>query len=377
MLSNLSQTLLLIHSSSGDIEPILKTIEDQGVNIIEKTVETGQSYTSIEASSHLPLQLWAAESLSQKVLEDLGSVLRALPTAQVCLILTDLNGGDFEEGIRAGAGEVIALSQVQTHLHPFLHHARLRIRNFERIHHEGIYYASGHGFLHGAARLLHDINSPFTAIQNSFEMIEMDRDVSGEELNPKEKLLAKGINGARTIADHWHEFLHDQDDPEARCDLHAAIRCAASVVLADHPDITLEAIPEFLSPAFEGSFPPLTIQGDPNAYELIFFHLFSNAVDALQDAADGHIRVELAFQGSILLVTVEDNGPGIHPDVKNTLWKDFQTTKRNSGHFGMGLGIVRYLLMTIGGSIRFADQKRLGGAAFVIELRPRPSRNPM
>ncbi|MFH0882387.1 MAG: HAMP domain-containing sensor histidine kinase [bacterium] len=377
MLSDSTHAPLLIHTSSIDIKPVLSAIESQGVGVIEKTVETGQPFTSIEEASHLPLQLWMAESLSQELLEDLRSVLRVLPTAQVCLIVPKLNGDHFEVGIRAGAGEVLDLSQVQTHVQPFLHRAHRKILHIERLFHQGVYNASGLGFHHGAARLLHDINSPLTAIQNSFEMIEMDHEVSAEELNAKEKLLAKGIDSARKITDSWHEFLHAQDHPEAGCDLHAAIRNAANVVLADHPDITLETSPEFLSPTFKGSFPALTIQGGPHAYELIFFHLFSNAAEALQDATGGKIRVELEEEDSILLVTVEDNGPGIHPDMKNTLWKDFQTTKRNSGHFGMGLGIVRYLLMTVGGSIRFADQKKLGGAAFVIELRPWPSRKPM
>jgi len=368
--------LLLLHTPSVETGPVLNELRRCGIDVLSEPLPPGGSPISSPAALKSPLQVWLLDSIESTVLEDLETLRGALPQVQVCLIAANVTGDVALQGFRSGACEVFAPDKVKPGLQAFLRRAKQRISQLQRQFNRGKYDAAGAGFQHGVARLLHDMNSPITAIQNSFEMIEMEREVEGAELSPKEKLIAKGIGGAQAITNHWHEYLRAQERLTAVCDLHAAIHTAAEVVLSEHPEIALEAEPEYLSPAFEGTIPERTIQGDPFTYELIFFHLYANAAEALEDAAGGKVRIELNERDSLLTITIEDNGPGIHPHVKNTLWKDFQTTKSERGHFGLGLGVVRYLLMTVGGSIRFADTKKLGGAAFMVELRPRPPRDP-
>ena len=377
MQSEFLRQVLVIHPESLNVDQISNLVNERGFSCLVKTIGDSEIYASLEESSEMPLQIWVMEAITADRLEELAVLVQTFAIAQVCLVSVQVTPDDFMASIRAGACEVVKFDEIETQLELNLQKAHRRLLVIERLVHSGSYSSTKLGFQHGAARLLHDINSPLTAIQNSFEMIEMDHEVAGDELNAKEKLLSKGIEAARAISDHWHEYLHAQDHADARCDLFAAIRNAANVVFSVRPEITFEANPGSLSPSFGGTAEKRMIQGSAHSYELIFFHLFTNAIEALAEASGGIVRVDVNDQESLVQITVEDNGPGIHPDVKNTLWKDFQTTKSGQGHFGMGLGIVRYLLMTVGGSIRYADEKKLGGAAFLVELRPMPMRKPL
>jgi hypothetical protein len=64
-------------------------------------------------------------------------------------------------------------------------------------------------------------------------------------------------------------------------------------------------------------------------------------------------------------VTVEDNGPGISPDVLAHLFETFQTTK--SDGLGVGLSICRTIIEAHHGRI-WAENRREGGARFSFNL---------
>jgi signal transduction histidine kinase len=68
---------------------------------------------------------------------------------------------------------------------------------------------------------------------------------------------------------------------------------------------------------------------------------------------------------------VEDNGPGVPPDVKDRVFAPYFTTKQMKGGTGLGLAIVHRIVGDHGGRITISDATG-GGARFTIEL---PLRN--
>lgn len=81
--------------------------------------------------------------------------------------------------------------------------------------------------------------------------------------------------------------------------------------------------------------------------------------------------------GAILLIKVEDDGPGIAPDERERIFEPFYridaSRDRNSGGFGLGLAIARQAVRLHGGEIR-ASESVLGGAclSLSIPLAPAP-----
>ncbi len=102
---------------------------------------------------------------------------------------------------------------------------------------------------------------------------------------------------------------------------------------------------------------PVTVISDPIQVEQVLLNLFRNSFDALATLGGTrrHIRVgvESAADGSQVEVSVRDNGPGIPPDIADSLFKPFNTTKPEG--LGLGLTISRSLVESWGGRLWLAE----------------------
>jgi signal transduction histidine kinase len=99
----------------------------------------------------------------------------------------------------------------------------------------------------------------------------------------------------------------------------------------------------------------------------VLLNLLLNAADAC--GPGGHIRVRAELATELVKLTVEDDGPGVHPDVRSRLFEPFATTKEVGKGTGLGLAVCRGLVEAAGGSIAL-DATYSPGARFVVLLRP-------
>lgn len=80
----------------------------------------------------------------------------------------------------------------------------------------------------------------------------------------------------------------------------------------------------------------------------VWTNLIDNAIDALQegtlDDQSPTITIRTCQKDQHLRVEVEDNGPGISPDIKNRIADPFFTTKPMGKGSGLGLDIVRRIV---------------------------------
>jgi PAS domain S-box-containing protein len=143
-----------------------------------------------------------------------------------------------------------------------------------------------------------------------------------------------------------------------RCDLRQVWRDAWRDLHADRPGCTLVE---------DVKTDDLTCVADAFRLGQVFRNLFDNAVAAAPDPARIVVRAAAAALNGrrALRVTVEDNGPGVPPDVREKLFDPFFSTK--SGGMGLGLAITRRVVEAHGGRI-IAGDGEAGGAAFVMTI---------
>ena len=106
----------------------------------------------------------------------------------------------------------------------------------------------------------------------------------------------------------------------------------------------------------------------------VLVNLVKNAVEAMDDGGRIHItlRQRSAADGDWLVLTIEDNGPGI-PDaaLERIFDSGFTGHSRADGrpaiHRGLGLAITRAIIEAAGGRI-YAENRLAGGTRMVIEL---------
>lgn len=106
---------------------------------------------------------------------------------------------------------------------------------------------------------------------------------------------------------------------------------------------------------------------DPRLTARILINLVKNAVRYCH----GHVAIHVAVLHDRLAIQVDDDGIGIPPTERKTIFEPFhrldRSRDRNTGGFGLGLAIAKRAAVTQGGKLR-ALSAPIGGARFELLL---------
>jgi len=211
-----------------------------------------------------------------------------------------------------------------------------------------------------AAGIAHEINNPLQVIMGNAELILDTEDLKERT---KEK-LADILQAAEQIRKIAHSITHFADarrtEEKELLDFNKVVQEAAQLVsyslVRDGIQVNLE-----LSPV-----PP--IWGRRGDLEEIVVQLVRNAGEAIAESGKGSkVIIRTGVRESWARLEVEDDGPGVPPNLRDRIFDPFMTTKAAKGGIGLGLAIVQNLVTAHNGRIWLEDSP-LGGAKFVIEL---------
>jgi signal transduction histidine kinase len=109
------------------------------------------------------------------------------------------------------------------------------------------------------------------------------------------------------------------------------------------------------------------VDASPEALHDVISNLVVNAIEA--SPPEGEVKVELSWLGLPCMVSVEDEGNGIPPDLREKVLQPFFTTKPHGT--GLGLAIVAKRVAELGGELRVASPVKDGrGTRFELKLWP-------
>ena len=149
----------------------------------------------------------------------------------------------------------------------------------------------------------------------------------------------------------------------------------ACVDLRAIAELAIEASQPFIAAGqhdFRADLPdgPVWVDGDASRLSQVIINLLNNA--AKYTAEGGQVRLSLSSDHAGALVSVQDNGVGIPPEMLDEVFDMFtqvnRTLDRSQGGLGIGLSLVRRLTEMHGGEVT-ADSKGLGhGSTFTVRL---------
>lgn len=215
------------------------------------------------------------------------------------------------------------------------------------------------------ATLSHELRTPMTAVLGWARMLK---------IGLSETQTREAIDAIETSAAIQARLIDDVLDVSRivagkmtfrpmPVDVGPVLRAAMTTV---HPAASAKGI-EVLS-----SIPPALprVLGDEGRLQQIIWNLLSNSVKFT--SRGGVITVRLTTAGSVLRLTVQDNGRGIDASYLQHVFEPFtqedgSTTRSHEG-IGLGLSIVRSLVELHGGTIRAASDGLGRGATFTVEL---------
>ncbi|MEI6206012.1 MAG: ATP-binding protein [Desulfuromonadales bacterium] len=106
------------------------------------------------------------------------------------------------------------------------------------------------------------------------------------------------------------------------------------------------------------------ILGDAHQLKQVFLNLILNACDTMSEGGQLTIAVSnIPPENNSVMISIEDTGGGIAPEILSQIFSPFFTTKRHGT--GLGLAIANRIVLNHFGSIR-ADNAKLGAVFSVI-----------
>ena len=214
------------------------------------------------------------------------------------------------------------------------------------------------------ARIIaHEIKNPLTPIRLSVEHL---REVWKRKSPDFERVLEECVSNVLRQTEELRRSASEFGDyarlprPEIRpTDVAALLRDAAAAYAAA-PGV------RWVVEAPAG----LKAMADPRLLSRVLSNLIGNSVDALERG--GRIRLAAAGRDGRIEATVEDDGPGVPPEILPRLFDPYFSAK--SGGTGLGLAIAKKIVEEHGGTIGAANRPEGGfRVRFDLPAAPRES----
>lgn len=205
------------------------------------------------------------------------------------------------------------------------------------------------------ANVSHDLRTPLTMLRGYAEMI---RDIPGEN-NPENVQII--IDEADRLSDLVNNVLDLSKLKSGTLEMHPITYC-----LTDQLSTLVNGFQKLSSEKNQVTFCPeekVYITADDAFIFRAVYNLISNAVT--HGEKDVHVTVRQIVSRNSVQISVEDNGPGIRPELLDGIWDRY---KKGSGSgTGLGLAIAKAAVEQNGGTV--GVESVLGeGSTFWIEL---------
>lgn len=211
-----------------------------------------------------------------------------------------------------------------------------------------------------AAYIAHEINNPLAGIKNAFTLVE--RAIPPDHAYARYgNLIKREIDRiAGIIRTMYHVYRPPNLDVKP-ISIHQAFQDIEGLVEAKCRAAGVHCETEMTDPK-------LTVVMNEGMLRQVLFNLVLNAIDASPEG--GRIVLGAAEEPDAHLISVEDEGPGIPPDLAERIFEPGFTTKRDSAMSGLGLGLstCRSLLAASGGTLTFRSPDRGQGTRFEMRM---------
>jgi len=166
----------------------------------------------------------------------------------------------------------------------------------------------------------------------------------------------EGVERATTIVRDIKTFSHSSDTERESVDLNVLLEAAQRIA---SPQTKHSAVFE---PDY-GMIPP--VECAPREIQQVFLNLLLNAVDARRDDETATVQILTRYNERSVMVTIEDDGVGIPPELIERIFDPFFTTKTAGEGTGLGLALSYEIIRRHHGEI--AVESRPGhGTRFTL-----------
>jgi two-component system NtrC family sensor kinase len=211
------------------------------------------------------------------------------------------------------------------------------------------------------AGVAHDLNNPLASVVGFADYLAEQSDKAPPEMVEPLRAIRQEAERAANIVKNLLTFARKQEHERrvlpVKQILTSTLLLLKNQLMAGRIEASLEV---------EDALPD--VAADPIQMQQVFINLVSNAAQAIEGSGvGGRIEIHAVPWLDGVAVVVEDDGPGVPPDMHEKVFEPFFTTKPPGEGTGLGLSICQGIVKEHGGRLSLtAGSQR--GAAFRVEL---------
>jgi PAS domain S-box-containing protein len=207
--------------------------------------------------------------------------------------------------------------------------------------------------------MAHEINNPLASILVNMELL-LTETSDPAQLETLQAVKAETDRAAQIVR-NLLTYIRGQGSDRTAIDLRDPVRGALALRRNQllHWRIAVEVdLPDT----------PVVVWGNTVNLQQVLMNLLTNAEHAIRGhRGQGRVWVRLATVAGRAVITVDDDGPGVPPELLTRIFDPFYTTKPEGEGTGLGLSVSAGIVADHGGKVS-ALPRPDGGARFQVEL---------
>jgi signal transduction histidine kinase len=208
----------------------------------------------------------------------------------------------------------------------------------------------------------HEVNNPLTIILAGLSYMDvLLKDKKSSEL---EKVLSRNTKAANKINNLMQDILHFSKNIEHVKLIRVSVHKAIEESIEFEKDLSISSLIDIqLDLQAKNQF-ILATQG---RIEQIIINMTSNSLQSMKDSRTKKITIKTYNEEKNLVILIKDNGSGIDPNVIDSIFDSYFTTKADDDGTGLGLAVCKSLINEMKGEIT-VDSEIGKGSEFKIIL---------
>jgi two-component system, NtrC family, nitrogen regulation sensor histidine kinase GlnL len=243
-------------------------------------------------------------------------------------------------------------------------HGEIAITMFERsiahrLHHQLQFRGAARSVSAMAAMLAHEVKNPLSGIRGAAQLLEQTIEAGDKALT---ELICNETDRICALVDRMEVFADERPIRKEAINIHEVLdhcRRVAATGFGRHVTFV-----ERYDPSLPAAL------GNRDILVQLFINLLKNACEALPVSTGGEVLLSTSYRHGMrlavggsghrldlpLLISIQDNGPGIPEDLRANLFEPFVTTKPSGS--GLGLAFVAKAVADHGGVVELDSEPR-------------------